>query len=114
MLFNTLYMLQNDTAVIVDKSDCNGDLSDNVKSGPVQISSSMFNFGYVARFSQATGSLCWCYDCYSSPTTDFSSYNTKIADVNGLTVAPVTPSSAIIGRLSTSLMILLALTVLKL
>eukprot|EP00916_Digyalum_oweni_P009892 GHVL01016673.1.p1 GENE.GHVL01016673.1~~GHVL01016673.1.p1 ORF type:complete len:157 (-),score=18.92 GHVL01016673.1:46-516(-) len=106
----------NDAAVIVDKSDCSGVQSGNVKSGPVQISGSTFDFATVTSFSLASGGkICWCYNCFTSPTTDFSQYKTQIADVNGPTAfSSVIASSAIIYRLSTSfLMILLALSVLK-
>eukprot|EP00916_Digyalum_oweni_P016075 GHVL01026392.1.p1 GENE.GHVL01026392.1~~GHVL01026392.1.p1 ORF type:complete len:130 (+),score=15.63 GHVL01026392.1:275-664(+) len=111
---------ENDAAVIVEKSDCSGVQPGNVKSGPVQISgttNNIYDFTTVEGFADPNtdGSLCWCYNCYTSNTTDFSQYKTKIGEVNGPAVpSSVIPSRAIIGRLSSSLMILLALTILNL
>eukprot|EP00916_Digyalum_oweni_P009891 GHVL01016672.1.p1 GENE.GHVL01016672.1~~GHVL01016672.1.p1 ORF type:complete len:164 (-),score=10.66 GHVL01016672.1:322-813(-) len=74
-------VLQTDAAVIVEKTDCSGVQLAHVKSGPVQAAC----LTDIVRFSDLStnGSLCWCYNCFTSNTTDFSEYNTKIANING-------------------------------
>eukprot|EP00916_Digyalum_oweni_P020725 GHVL01034532.1.p1 GENE.GHVL01034532.1~~GHVL01034532.1.p1 ORF type:complete len:269 (-),score=28.51 GHVL01034532.1:69-875(-) len=102
---------ETDAALITDTEDCSSIAQSNVKGGPVQISgSNTFNFLTVTDFSVSShGSLCWCYQCFNATSTDHSAYTARLTNVIR------SASSAIIGRLSTSLMmILFALTVMRL
>eukprot|EP00916_Digyalum_oweni_P012865 GHVL01021194.1.p1 GENE.GHVL01021194.1~~GHVL01021194.1.p1 ORF type:complete len:593 (+),score=65.52 GHVL01021194.1:80-1858(+) len=74
---------ENDAAVIVEASDCQNIQSDTIRTGPVQVRNIAFDFTNVSDFFQLSGSLCWCYDCYTPYVTDFSLFNTKIAYIDG-------------------------------